>query len=390
MKKGIGFFGIGAIVAAMLIAAPTAAMAIGFQVPGSDTTIDIGGYVKLDMIYNSVSTSDDNQANIEYVPSDVPLDGQEEGTDEVVFNARESRLWVSTTTPTKYGPLKTHFEGDFDTTESSQTVSNSRGFRLRHAYGTLKGFLVGQTWSTFMHLDSLPETNDFGGPTGVMFIRQPMLRYTWNMNDMTSMDFALENPETYYAEGGALSTTDDDNIPDIIARFTMNPSWGNISAAVMARNLVVKSGAVNDSAFAVSGQVGAVVKLFAQDSLMGALQYGQGIGRYSSLAAHPDAVVDAGGNVDSLDQLAGFIGYQHYWVGTWRSTAVVGFSKADDPTALQGTDLTKQTLSVHANLMFNPVKNTRLGIEYIHGEREVYNGDDGDLNRIQFSAMVSF
>jgi len=390
MKKGIGFFGIGALVAAMLIAAPTAAMAIGFQVPGSDTTIDVGGYVKLDIIYNDVSAGDDSQANIEYSPSEVPLDGEEEGTDEVVFNARESRLWVKTTTPTKLGPLKTFFEGDFDTTEGNQVVSNSRGFRLRHAYGTLKGFLVGQTWSTFMHLDSLPEINDFGGPTGSMFVRQAMVRYTWNMNDMTSMDFALENPETYYAEGGALDVADDDNMPDIIARFTMNPSWGNISAAIMARNLVVETATADDSALALSGQIGAVVKLFAQDSLMGALQYGQGIGRYSSLASHPDAVVDSSGNLDSLDQLAGFIAYQHYWVGTWRSTLVVGYSKADDPTELQGTDLTEETFSVHANLMYNPVPNTRLGIEYIRGEREVYDGRDGELNRIQFSAMVSF
>ena len=390
MKKRIGFLGIGALMAALLLAAPTAALAIGFQVPGSDTTIDIGGYVKLDVIYNDVSVADDSQANIEYVPSGVPLDGDEEGTDEIVFNARESRLWVKTTTPTKLGPLKTHFEGDFDTTEGNQVVSNSRGFRLRHAYGTLKGFLVGQTWSTFMHLYSLPEINDFGGPTGSMFVRQAMLRYTWNMNDTTSMDFALENPETYYAEGGALLTADDDDMPDIIARFTMTPSWGNISAAVMARKLVVETATADDSALAVSGQVGAMVKLFAQDSIMGAIQYGQGLGRYSSLATHPDAVVDAGGNIDSLDQLAGFVAYQHYWVGTWRSTLVVGYSKADDPIELQGTDITEETFSVHANLMFNPVPNTRLGIEYLRGEREVYDGRDGELNRIQFSAMVSF
>ena len=390
MKKGIGFFGIGALVAAMLIAAPTAAMAIGFQVPGSDTTIDIGGYVKLDIVYNDVSVADDSQANIEYVPSGVPLDGDEEGTDEIVFNGRESRLWVKTTTPTKLGPLKTHLEGDFDTEESSQLVSNSRGFRLRHAYGTLKGFLFGQTWSTFMHLYSLPEINDFGGPTGSMFVRQAMLRYTWNMNDMTSMDFALENPETYYAEGGTLLTADDDDMPDIIARFTMTPSWGNISAAVMARKLVVETATADDSALALSGQVGAMVKLFGQDSVMGAIQYGQGLGRYSSLATHPDAVVDAGGNIDSLDQLAGFVAYQHYWVGTWRSTLVVGYSKADDPIELQGTDITEETFSIHANLMFNPVPNTRLGIEYLRGEREVYDGRDGELNRIQFSAMVSF
>ncbi|MFZ1985209.1 MAG: DcaP family trimeric outer membrane transporter [Desulfatitalea sp.] len=375
---------------AVLLAAPAGVLAIGFQVPGSNTTLDMGGYVKLDVIYNDVSAGDDSQANYEYSPSEVPLDDAEEGKDELVFNGRESRLWAKTTTPTAMGPLKTHLEMDFDTTESSQVVSNSRGMRLRHGYGTLKGFLFGQTWSLFMHLDSLPEINDFGGPTGSMFVRQPQLRYTYDMNDTMNFAVSVENAETYFYDGTGLNVVDDDNMPDAIGRFSVNPSWGNLSAAVMVRNLVVDAGPVDDSTVAVSGQVGAVLKLFAKDSLMGAIQYGQGIGRYSSLASHPDAYVTDNGDLESLDQLAGFVGYQHYWVGTWRSTVALGYSKADDPAELQNTDLTEETVSVHANLMFDPVENTRVGIEYIRGERETYDGQDGELNRIQFSAMVSF
>ena len=368
MNKRRGYIAIAAIAAAVMLAAPAGVMAIGFQVPGTDTTIDVGGYVKLDVVFNDAAVAGDNQANIEYVPGAVPLDDDGE-ENEVEFNARESRLWVKTTTPTKLGPLKTFWEGDFDTDESSQVVSNSRGFRLRHAYGTLKGFLFGQTWSLFMHLNSLPEINDFGGPTGSMFVRQAQLRYTWDLNDTTNIAVGLENPETYYYTGAALADADDDNAPDIIARFSTNPSWGNISAALMIRNLVVDNAIVDDSTLGFSGQVGAQVDLFARDSLMAAIQYGQGLGRYSSLATHPDAFVDAAGDLEALDQLATFVGYQHYWVGTWRSTLVVGYSKADDPSELSATDLTEETLSVHANLMFNPVENTRLGIEYIHAER---------------------
>lgn len=391
MKRGIGFFGIGTVVLALLMAAPSAVMAIGFQVPGTNSTIDVGGYVKLDVVFNDASVDGDRQANIEYIPSAVPLDDDGE-ENEVELNARESRLWVNTTTPTEMGPLKTFWEGDFDTEESSQRVTNSRGFRLRHAYATLKGFLVGQTWSAFMHLYSLPEINDFGGPTGSVFARQAQLRYTWTLNDISSLTFSFENPETYYydVDGANFADADDDNAPDIIARFTLTPSWGNFSAAVMFRNLVVDNATADDSTIGFAGQVGAKVNLFARDSLMGALQYGQGLGRYSSLATHPDAFIDAAGDLEALDQVAGFIAYQHYWVGTWRSTLVVGYSKADDPTELETTDITEETFSVHANLMFNPVENTRLGIEYLRGERETYDGEDGELNRLQFSAMVSF
>jgi len=57
-------------------------------------------------------------------------------------------------------------------------VSNSHGFRLRHAYGTLGNFLAGQTWTNFMNPSSLPETLDFGGPVGQIFDRQAQVRWT--------------------------------------------------------------------------------------------------------------------------------------------------------------------------------------------------------------------
>ena len=62
----------------------------------------------------------------------------------------------------------------------------------------------------------------------------------------------------------------------------------------------------------------------------------------------------------------------------------------DDPPEVAGSALTEKTFSVHANLFFDPVPNSRIGIEYIRGEREVYDGREGTLNRVQFSAMLVF
>ncbi|KJS28961.1 MAG: hypothetical protein VR64_22165 [Desulfatitalea sp. BRH_c12] len=396
MKKQIGWFGFGALLLTVLLAAPASVGAVTFQVPGTNTTLDVGGYVKLDMIYNDVSSGDNSQLNIEYLPGFIPVDGTEEGKDELVFNARESRLRVRTTTPTALGPLVAHFEGDFDTEDQgNQGFTNGHEFRLRHAYGTLKGFLFGQTWSLFMHLESYPELNDFGGPTGALFVRQPQLRYTWALNDSNTLEFSLENAETREA---TLGNTDDDDMPDFITRYSINPSWGNLSAAVIARHLVVEEGAVDDSTFGIAGQIGAFVKVFGKDNIFGSLTYGEGFGRYSSFGAHADAYV-SGNDIEALEQFAALVGYQHYWFGTWRSTVAVGYTKADDPAELVALSqaaapaddfYNEETLSVHANLMFNPTEETRLGIEYIRGERETYAGRDGELNRIQFSVMVLY
>lgn len=396
MMMRIGLIGFGAILCAALIAAP--AMAVEFQVPGTNTALNIGGYVKLDIVYSDVSDGDDSQSNYQYAPGDVPLDGSgDEYSDELVMNARESRLWVKTSTPTKYGPLKTHLEGDFDTAESSQLVSNSRGFRIRHAYGTLNNWLFGTTWSLFMHLDSLPEINDFGGPAGAIFARQPQLRYTMKMSDNMNLAISIENPEVIATDNGGGTTTvvDDGVIPDVIARWSMNPSWGNLSAAAMLRNLVVEEvvagDAVDDNDLGYGAQAGAVVKFTANDTLMTQLSIGT-LGRYAGLVTHVDAVVSAGNQVEGLDQIAGFVGYERKWGGPWncRSNVILGFSKADDPSELAGTDSTERTLSLHLNSFVNPTPTMRIGVEFIRGEREVYDGRDGELNRVQFSARVVF
>lgn len=384
------------VVSTALLSAPTALLAIDFQVPGTNTQLNVGGYVKLDIIYNDVSAGDNSQANIEYTPSGIPLDGTTSGEeDHLVFNGRESRIWVKTSTPTDYGPIKSHLEFDFDTNDGNQVVSNSHHGRIRHAYFTLNNWLMGRTWSLFMHLDSLPEINDFGGPTGSMFVRQAQLRYTIPLDNISTLAIGIENPETIATTATpTVTATDDGLFPDVIVRYNRNPPWGNLSAAVMLRQLVVDEGGagVDDSTFTFSGQVGAVVKLGPNDSVRGALQAGDGLGRYSSLATHVDAVITAGGDVNALQQIAGFVGYEHIWGGAnnWRSNLVVGYSKADDPSEINASELTEQTLSVHANVFMDWVPGARLGIEYIRGEREVYDGRDGTLNRIQFSARYLF
>jgi hypothetical protein len=40
--------------------------------------------------------------------------------------------------------------------------------------------------------------------------------------------------------------------------------------------------------------------------------------------------------------------------------------------------------------MWSPVSRVNLGLEYIYATREVENGDDGDINRLQLGFQYSF
>src|SRR5206468_998103 len=140
---------------------------------------------------------------------------------QVKLGARESRLFVKTATPTPLGDLVTYLEGDLYGADGNESVSNSSGPRLRHAYATLGHFLAGQTWSNFMFVPALPETLDFGGPVGQIFARQAQVRWTQSFDGSDSIaagqwSVSLENPESVLTvPGGANFRADDDRFPDV-------------------------------------------------------------------------------------------------------------------------------------------------------------------------------
>ncbi len=394
LKTKVALLGAAMCVAPLVV--PASSMAFQFDLPDIKTKLNIGGYVKFDAVYTDVDAGDDSMSNIELVAGAIPLSGSEGADKDVmVFNARESRLWVKTTTPSDYGAIKTHLEFDFDTSDGNQVVSNSRHPRLRHAYGTIGGWLFGQTWSTFMNLASMPETNDFGGPLGINFARQPMVRYTHPMSDVLALTVAVENGETYINgnSGGSASgvmVTDDEIMPDVIADVTWKPSWGSLSGAIMGRTLKIDQGGIDESETAFSARIGGAWKITSNDSLAGQISFGEGIGRYSSLATHTDGYLKADGSLEALEMIGASVSYQHKWNPKWRSTVALGYTQADDPAEYTGTTITEESMSVHINTFWNPVPFCRIGLEYIYAEREVYNGEDGDMNRLFFATKFVF
>jgi len=170
-------------VAASLIAASETAFAeekISYKAPGSDTTLTVRGYVKLDAIWSDRSAGVDSVGDQQLSPSLIPVGptaGQHK-KDQVTFHARQSRLALGTTTPTSYGDMTTYIEGDFFGADGNESSTNSNGFRVRHAYGTLGRLLAGQTWTNFFDEQTYLETLDFGGPAGEIFVRQAQVRWT--------------------------------------------------------------------------------------------------------------------------------------------------------------------------------------------------------------------
>ncbi|MCU7851389.1 MAG: porin [Candidatus Thiodiazotropha sp. (ex Monitilora ramsayi)] len=367
---------------------PLSASAFNFKdVIGGDVDFSLGGYAKLSAMWTDTDSGAlaggaGSTGRTFYLPSSIPTGGT--GGDQVFdMTARESR--INFKAKTKSGPhsLGVVLEMDFLTTGfGNEVVSNSFSPRLRHYFLTYDNWLFGQTWSTFMDTAALPDALDFlGAPEGTVFIRQPMVRYSRN-----GFQIALENPETFTDVG----LNDDNSVPDLAANYTMKTNWGHLRFNGLLRELKYDDGTREDSTSGWGLGVSGKVKVFDQDDIRFAVNYGDGMGRYTSLGVVRDAVIDpVTGDLDAVESVAGFAAYRHMWNSKWRSNLIYSMVDVDNPASAPGS-LNESASSIQINLMYTPVKQLTLGVMYLQGELEKVNGDEGELDRIQFAAKYSF
>lgn len=372
---------------ACMALASAGVQANGFDIGG--TTVNFGGFVKLDAM---VSNSDGEIAALGrdfYVPSLTPIGG--DSATRFDMHARQSRFFFSTATELEDGDKITgHLEFDFMTSNNGNDERTTNGYSpvLRHAFIKYKNWTLGQTWSNFMDLASLPDTLDFvGNPDAAIFIRQAQVRYTQG-----NFAFSIENPEstiTPYRAAGRI-TTDDNAMPDFTASYSVKTDWGVVKVAGLVRQIAIDDGVYDDQITSYGLSVSTKIDLASKDDIRITLNTGKGLGRYVGLNTVNGAVLDANGNLQSIDVTAFSVAYRHLWNDQWRSTFLYSTLMADNDTDLTGLGATKSTQSYSANLLYQASKKLMVGIEYKFANREVESGLDGDMNRVQFSAKYDF
>ncbi|WP_045118920.1 DcaP family trimeric outer membrane transporter [Haliangium ochraceum] len=361
----------------------------------SGTTFRWGGYVKLDVMYSTSSLGGaSNLTDYAIIPGAVPVP-ESEGGGNFNLNARESRFWFATTTPSSYGDIGTLIELDFvgfDASLGNERTSSPSTPRLRHAYGTWNGFMIGQGWSTWMDLEALPEKNDFGSPAGRSFARQALIRYTHAIEGVGDLQVAIENPETTLTgTDGARIVPSDDLMPDTVAKFTYRAPWGHAAAAGIVRGISVDSAVADEKDFALGfgGRLSGKIMLGDKNNLRLDATAGRGVGRYIAFNAYNDGELTADGEIELIDVVATLLSAQVWLDDNWRINLVGSASQAlNNDEALGGS--TKRLLSTHANVMVNITPSLRLALEHIFITRELENEADGALHRVQGSFRFTF
>lgn len=350
------------------------------------TTFEFGGYIKADGIYDFDQGQGDT-INIGGLVLGAPDGGGFRA------HARQSRFWFKTTTDTDQGPLKTHLEFDFFGGGGNQIFSNSYQPRLRHAYGTWNGFLAGQTWTNFMPISFYPDTLDFQGPSGIPFIRQAQLRYTWNPSEQLAISASLENSEfSGRNAAGLLGETAGngfnanlDSVPDV----TLAAQWTGDRAAVRGAAVLreLNSPGDLDSETGWGVNLAGSADLWQGGKIVGSLTYGDGIGRYIIDGVGQDAFVDPAGQLQTITATGATVQVSHEFSPTITAALAAGYYDVDETFAPTDTD---NLTTVHASLFWKPNKKIRIGGEVIYGEREFASGATEDATRLQTSVQFNF
>lgn len=376
-------------------AAPAAPVTPANGIRAGDTTLTVGGFVKVDATvteFDSGSLPTNSLGRDFYIPGTIPVGG-DSGDAVFDFNPRETRLVFGLKSDRGGHNIGGKVEMDFQVTnDGNERVSNSYSPRLRQAYVTIDNWLIGQAWSTFQDVAALPENLDFIGPAeGTVFVRQPMIRYKNG-----PIEIAVEQPETEITTStGARLLPGEDPLPDLTARYTAKGDWGHFTLAGLVRNLNMEEGLVtgaqSDSVMGYGLSAAGKVKLgTGGDDFRYMLTAGEGIGRYVGVNIVNDAAIDTNGELETIGTLSGFASYRHVWNDKWRSNFTAGYFKADNPVALTGDGVTDEVKSGHVNLIYQVAPKTDIGIEYIYANREIESGADGSMNKLQFSAKYGF
>lgn len=366
----------------------------GFTI--GDTHVQYGGYIKTDVI--ATRNTAGNQAASSsfvrdfFVPSTIPVGG--EGSDLALdFSARQTRFFFKTNTKVNDKTIGSLLEFDFNVTDGGdERISNSYVPRVRHAFITYDGWLIGQTWSTFQDVVALPDSLDFVGTTeGTTFARQPMIRYTSG-----GFQIAVEQPEaTITTPTGGRLLSGSDPLPDLAVRYNHKGDWGHLTVAGILRSINLESGnlgLIQDAntlgyGLSLSGKL----KVGEKDDFRFMATAGQGIGRYIGLNIVNDAAVDPDSQeLETIGTLSGFAAYRHVINEKVRSNIMLSYFSADNPQRLLGSGVTDQVWSLRGNIVYSPVPHLDFGIEYGYSERSLENSIDGGQHRLQFSGKYTF
>lgn len=334
-------------------------------------------------------------------PSKIPTEDGQFGSDgQSIISVNQSRFGVKGDLPTESQNLHTQFE--FDMFGVGQDEGKTT-IRLRHAYGEYGNWLAGQTHSLFMDIDAFPNSIDYWGPSGMVFLRNPQIRYSL-LKGKNEIAVAIEKPSNDIDPGKlriigdelGVNAQGDEKFPDLTVLTKMKRDWGYLQASGILRSIGFETtgGATNEPKNRLTGwgvNLSSNIKIKDRNKLILAAVYGNGIASYMN-----DGGTDLGPEGTLLNPRAKLIPllglvafYDHYWTDEYSSS--IGYSSTQvDNSSLQANNAFEKGQYALVNLLHTPVNNVTVGGELLWGSRTDKDGAYGNDVRTQITFKYNF
>jgi len=372
------------------------------SVPDADKArLEIYGQVMLDGIYDFKRMNPDWQATER--PSQIPVacpGAPGCGKDGAwMFSARQSSLGFRSFIPTAWGLAKTDMSFDLFGTDGSTSI------HWLSIWAELGMFGAGQTYSNFMDIDVFPNTIDYWGPSGMVFVRNPQLRVTpWAKDGMT-VAVALEAPNSALDTGKISQISPDfgagfrgwNRLPDLTASWRMDQDWGHVKAAGILRqvgyqNTLTPEGNPSGTRTGYGLNLTGALNTIGKDRLSAGVVWGKAIASYMNdggVDLAPGQITLGSTNAETVQTFGWLAYYNHVWAENWSST--IGYSQhQQDNTAGQTDTAFRRGSYGNLNLLYTPMKNVLTGLELVWGQLEQKDGQSASDYRLQFSTKVTF
>ena len=344
----------------------------GITVIGENAALKIGGYVKADLIKDFDAIDSTDSFDTTRIPTGVAP------RENARFHARQSRLSFDTRWQVDGDVAQAFIEGDFFGGEPG-----SENLRLRHAYGSLGYFTVGQTWSTFTDPAAVPATLDFEGAVSNVNRRQGLLRYERPLHgELVKFAIAVEDPQIEIQSSGPLAGAGRTETPDLIIRLRSHPDWGEFQIAYVLRELgyqPINRPVFTETAWGINA-TGAVL-LLDESKIYYQVTLGEGIGSYRG---SPDVVRTGPATAEILPMFGVMIGAHQAWTSRLTSNLTFSALELDNVPGQDASNL-RRTTYVAVNLIGNPSERVFCGFELLYGIREEVDGTEADARRLQLS-----
>jgi hypothetical protein len=358
--------------------------------------VELYGQVMADAIYDAKKMNPQWAATLR--PSQIPIvcpgspgcgeDGQ------FTFSIRQTSLGVRGFIPTAYGMVKTDLAFDLFGTDGTTSIHWLRAWAEMGMYG------VGQYDSNFMDISVFPNTIDYWGPPGMVFVRNPQFRITPFKGQSMTVAVSLEAPNSVIDTGKAtdidpslVGLASRNRYPDLVGSFRYEGDWGHVRAAAILREVGFHNpnsadGEPSNQKTGYGLNLSGTWRLFGKDQLNWQVVGGQAIASYMD-----DGGVDLAPNASIQAETVKSLGYLVYYNHAWNDklTSSIGFSEhKQNNTDGQFNTAFRRGSYGSINLLWTLSKNVMTGAEYIWGKHEQKDGFSATDQRLQWSTRVTF